>query len=60
MTQVTMPTWAPWFFMAEGALVVLTFDGMLDYSWGHGAHNLAALTFMIGVLWWSRYRRQSK
>ena len=55
---IVQPYWAPWFFAVEGALTVLTFDGVLDRSWGQGAHSLAFLTFMIGVIWWGWYRRR--
>jgi hypothetical protein len=57
MAQVVInPFWAPWFFMAEGALFVLIFDGMLDRSWGQHADGLPFLAFMLGVIWWNRYR----
>jgi hypothetical protein len=56
MAPITVPQWVLYFFMAEGALSVLTFDGVLDRAVGQGAHSIAGLAFLIAVVWWARYR----
>ena len=58
MTQITVPRWAPLFWGVEGALSVLVFDGVLNRALGHGASALALVPFMLGVIWWARYRRR--